>query len=38
MKAIESASVQTNIVPVATFITERVKWSMEKATGKAATK
>ena len=31
MKALESASVQMNIGPFATFIAERVKWSMEQA-------
>ncbi len=37
MKALESASVQMNIGPFATFIAERVKWSMEQA-GKAIDK
>jgi hypothetical protein len=37
MKALESASVQMNIEPFATFIAERVKSSMEQA-GKAAGK
>ena len=31
MKALESASVQMNIAPFATFIAERVKWSMQQA-------
>jgi fido (protein-threonine AMPylation protein) len=31
MKALESASVETNIGPFATFIAERVKWSLEQA-------
>jgi Fic family protein len=38
MKALESASVQMNVGPFATFIAERVEWSMEKAAEKAATK
>src|SRR5712691_7777146 len=37
MKALESASIQMNIAPFATFIAERVKWSMELA-GKTAVK
>jgi hypothetical protein len=37
MKALESASVDGNIGPFATFIAERVKWSMKQA-GKMATK
>jgi len=36
MKALESASVQNNIAPFASFIAERVKWSMERK-GKFAT-
>jgi hypothetical protein len=35
MKVLESASVQMNIEPFATFIAERVKWSMEQAEGKS---
>jgi hypothetical protein len=31
MKALESASVEVNIGPFATFIAERVKWSLEHA-------
>jgi hypothetical protein len=31
MKALESASVNTNIKPFATFIAERVRWSMEQS-------
>jgi Fic family protein len=31
MKALESASVQMDIGPFASFIAERVKWSMEQA-------
>jgi Fic family protein len=31
MKALQSASVEMNIVPFATFIAERVKWSIEQA-------
>jgi len=31
LKALESASVEMNIGPFATFIAERVKWSMEQA-------
>jgi hypothetical protein len=38
MKALESASVQMNIEPFATFIAERVKWSMEQAAGKSTVK
>jgi Fic family protein len=38
MKALESASVQMNIEPFATFIAERVKWSMEQAEGKSTAK
>jgi Fic/DOC family len=38
MKALESASVQMNIEPFATFIAERVKWSMEQAAGKSTAK
>jgi fido (protein-threonine AMPylation protein) len=30
MKALESASVQNNVAPFASFIAERVKWSMEQ--------
>jgi len=35
MKALESASVDSNIRPFATFIAERVQWSIEKAAGEA---
>jgi hypothetical protein len=35
MAALESASVQMNIGPFATFIAERVRWSMEQPAGKA---
>jgi Fic family protein len=38
MKALESASVQMNIEPFATFIAERVKWSMVQAEGKSTAK
>ncbi|MGA3310271.1 MAG: Fic family protein [Xanthobacteraceae bacterium] len=38
MKALESASVQMNIEPFATFIAERVKWSIEQAAGKSGDK
>lgn len=38
MKALESASIQMNIEPFATFIAERVKWSMEQAAGKTTVK
>jgi hypothetical protein len=31
MKALESASVQMDIGPFASFIAERVKWSMDQA-------
>jgi hypothetical protein len=34
MKVLESASVEMNIVPFATFIAERVKWSLEQAAKK----
>jgi hypothetical protein len=31
MKALESASIETDIRPFATFIAERVKWSIEQS-------